>query len=191
MAKPTLSPQEFSALLEEPAMLPLGEEWLFVRLPQPVSDPFPSRGQNAVEGFLNGQPFFSVLEPDGQGGHWMKVHQPILAPQFLQPGDHVEIKIQPATEEPEPFLPPDIRDALAAAPGLALQTWESITVAARRDWVFYITSAKKAETRAGRVAKALDMLGQGKRRVCCFDRAGIVSKSLCCPQVKDSTVADL
>lgn len=42
---------------------------LIVRLPHDASQALPSRGQVAVEGRLNGQPFATVLEPDGRKGH--------------------------------------------------------------------------------------------------------------------------
>jgi hypothetical protein len=53
--------------------------------------------------------------------------------------------------------------------------------AARRDWIFWISTAKQAETRVRRIANACDMLAKGKRRVCCFDRSGYYSKGLSAP----------
>lgn len=55
--------------------------------------------------------------------------------------------------------------------------WSEITPIARRDWIHWITSAKRAETRARRVDSACDRLASGKRRVCRFDRSGFYSKS--------------
>ena len=47
---------------------------------------------------------------------------------------------------------------------------------ARRDWIHWITSGKKAETRTKRIAVACDKLASGHRRACCFDRSGMYSK---------------
>ena len=44
-----------------------------VRLPEAASNDLPSRGQVAVDGTINGVEFQTVLEPDGNSGHWMKV----------------------------------------------------------------------------------------------------------------------
>jgi hypothetical protein len=60
--------------------------------------------------------------------------------------------------------------------------WSDITPIARRDWIHWITSAKRPETRARRIDNACAMLAAGKRRVCCFDRSGIYSKSLGSPR---------
>src|SRR5690606_22387249 len=52
---------------------------------------------------------------------------------------------------------------------------------ARRDWIAWITSGKKAETRAKRIGVACDKLASGQRRACCFDRSGMYSKSMSAP----------
>lgn len=91
----------------------------------------------------------------------------------------------PVMEEPEPTVPPDVRKALAAARASARATWFDITPVARRDWVAWITSGKRAETRRIRIEKACDMLAKGKRRPCCFDRSGMYDKSLACPVAED------
>jgi len=133
----------------------------------------------SVEGTLNGAPFLVTLEPDGEGGHWMKVSRALQG--SAKPGDTVEVTLAPATEEPEPEAPEDLLDALKAAPPKALESWHSITKAARRDWIFWIVSGKKAETRVKRIEVAISKLSAGSRRPCCFDRSGMYSKSLTCP----------
>ena len=93
-------------------------------------------------------------------------------------------------------MPPELRRALANAPAGkagkpgARDVWADITPAARRDWIHWIESAKQAETRERRVATAIDMLAKGKRRPCCFDRSGMYSKSLACPEAEDEAGAD-
>ena len=95
----------------------------------------------------------------------------------------VTLEIVPveAGEEPEPMVPPDVRKGLAAAPEDARELWLDITPMARRDWIQWITSGKRVETRVKRIATACDMLAKGKRRVCCFDRSGIYGKSISAP----------
>jgi uncharacterized protein YdeI (YjbR/CyaY-like superfamily) len=89
-------------------------------------------------------------------------------------GDVVTLEIAPVEEEHR--VPADLRKALAAAPK-ARALWSDITRIARRDWIQWITSAKRRETRARRIKNACAMLAAGKRRVCCFDRSGFYSKS--------------
>lgn len=159
------------------------ETWSFLIIPPKTSTLLPSRGPVSVRGTFNKTPFAATLAPDGNGGHWLKVDRKLLKQSKSAPGDTISLEISPLTpdEEPEPKLPPDFRKALAAAPKDALIAWKDITPVARRDWINFITSAKKAETRASRIAKSCDMLAKGKRRPCCFDRSGMYDKSLSCP----------
>lgn len=154
--------------------------WSFLTLPAKASEKLPSRGMVSVEGTLNGFPIKVTLEPDGRGGHWLKVDRKLLEGAGAAAGDTVRLEITPVAREPEPSVPSDLRKALAGAPR-ARKVWSEITPLARRDWIQWITSGKRVETRALRIGKACDMLAKGKRRPCCFDRSGLYSKSLSCP----------
>ena len=140
------------------------------------------RGMTAVEGTINGFPFQATLEPDGQGGHWLKVDRKLRERADAEVGDIVTLEIAPAVEEPEPTMPADLRKALATAAPKARALWTDITRNARRDWIHWIASAKQPETRTRRIKNACSMLAAGKRRVCCFDRSGFYSKSLSAPK---------
>jgi hypothetical protein len=163
--------------------------WTFLILPTEASAKLPSRGMTSVEGSLNGSPFRATLEPDGQGGHWLKVERKLREAARAEAGDVVTLEIEPVAEEPEPKVPADLRKALAGAPIKVRETWSGITPIARRDWVQWITSGKRAETRVSRIGKACDMLAKGKRRPCCFDRSGMYDKSLSCPVADDESSA--
>jgi hypothetical protein len=143
----------------------------------------------SVEGTFNSLAFQATLEPDGQGGHWLRVDRSLREAAGANVGDVVTLELTPLTpdREPEPKVPADVRKALAAAPPGkpgrpgACEVWSDITPAARRDWIHWIVSAKRAETRARRIKTACDMLAKGKRRPCCFDRSGMYGKSMSCP----------
>ena len=100
-----------------------------------------------MEGTFNGVAFQATLEPDGQGGHWLKVDRKMREEAGAETGDVVTLEIAPVAEEPEPSMPADLRKALAAAPPAARKVWSDITPLARRDWIHWIVSAKQAETR--------------------------------------------
>ena len=168
----------FRAKLLRPAESEKGDSWTFLTLPKNGSSKLPSRGMTAIEGTINGVRFQAVLEPDGQKSHWLKVDGKLSEAAGAHAGDVVTLEISPASEEPEPIIPADLRKALAAAAPKARNLWSNITPNARRDWIHWITSAKQEETRARRIKNACSMLAAGKRRVCCFDRSGFYSKSL-------------
>ena len=176
----------FSATLFRPTTTAKAVSWTFLTLPKEASAKLPSRGMTSVEGTLNGFPFRATLEPDGQGGHWLKVDRKMRKAAGAEAGDFVALEIAPVPEEPEPRVPADLRKALAAAPS-ARELWSDITPVARRDWIHWIVSAKQAETRARRIRNACSMLAAGKRRPCCFDRSGMYRKSLSCPVADDES----
>jgi hypothetical protein len=178
----TASKIRFKAKLCRPAESAKTRSWSFLVLPRNASAKLPSRGMTAIEGTLNGFPFQATLEPDGQKSHWLKVDRKLSEAAGAEAGDVVTLDIAPAAEEPEPAVPSDLREALAAAAPKARALWSDITPIARRDWIHWITSARQPETRARRIKNACSMLAAGKRRVCCFDRSGFYSKSLSAPK---------
>ncbi|MET0808755.1 MAG: YdeI/OmpD-associated family protein [Pseudoxanthomonas sp.] len=173
----------FKATLLRPES-PKGATWAFLVLPADASAKLPTRSMTTVDGTLDGYPFQATLEPDGQGSHWMKVGRALREAAGAVVGDTVALEITPVAVEPEPGVPVDLRKALAAAPAARAQ-WNSLTPVARRDWIHWITSGKKAETRERRIVNACDMLASGKRRACCFDRSGMYSKSLGAPKAAE------
>ena|SRR6266436_4741174 len=64
-------------------------------------------------------------------------------------------------------VPADLKKALASNPQ-ALAAWEDITPLARNEWICWIESARKAETRSRRIAWGCSSLKDGKRRPCCW-----------------------
>ena len=64
-------------------------------------------------------------------------------------------------------MPADLKKALASDPQ-ALTAWEDITPLARNEWICWIESAKKAETRSRRIEWGCSSLKDGKRRPCCW-----------------------
>ena len=179
--KPTI---RFKARLLRPAE-PANATWTFLVLPKVASNKLPTRSMTTVDGTLDGAAFQATLEPDGKGSHWLKVEKKLRETAGAEAGDEVGLEIAPVEQEPEPKVPPDLRKALADAPPEAMATWKDITAVARRDWIHWITSGKKAETRVRRIEVACDKLANGQRRACCFDRSGMYSNSLAPPQAAD------
>lgn len=64
-------------------------------------------------------------------------------------------------------LPSDLRSVLTVNPKV-LELWEDITPLARNEWICWVTSGRKAETRGIRLEKALSKLKSGMRRPCCW-----------------------
>ncbi len=64
-------------------------------------------------------------------------------------------------------IPTDLQKALASAKA-AQAAWEDITPLAKNEWICWVTSGKKKETRNIRIEKAISKLKGGMRRPCCW-----------------------
>lgn len=71
------------------------------------------------------------------------------------------------TEKAPHTMPTDLKKALNSTIE-AKKTWDEITPLARNEWICWITSTKKEETRNHRIERACNELIQGKRRPCCW-----------------------
>lgn len=64
-------------------------------------------------------------------------------------------------------IPADLKKALVADKA-ALSAWESLTPLARNEWICWVVSVKREETRKEHVERARTELKEGKRRPCCW-----------------------
>ena len=148
------------------------DKWTILRLPANASAKLPSRGQVAVQGTINGHGFETVLEPDGNMGHWIRVDAKLQRIAAFRTGDTVTLQIEPRKDWPEPNVPKDLGTALATAPPKIQELWRDITPMARWEWVRWVNATPSPETRKRRVEVSISKMRSGKRRPCCFNLAG-------------------
>jgi len=70
----------------------------------------------AVQAAVNGHACQTVVEPDGESGHWVRIDAKQQLAAALRAGDTVEVVLVPLEDWPEPTVPRDLQAALAAAP---------------------------------------------------------------------------
>ena len=149
-----------------------------LRLPETASQDLPSRGQVAVHGTINGVEFRTVLEPDGDFGHWMRVDDALRHAAGIGAGDTAALDIEVTKDWPEPSVPRDLSTALAAAPQKIQDLWNEITQMARWEWVRWVNAAKNPDTRRRRVDVSISKMKSGKRRPCCFNLSACTDPDL-------------
>jgi uncharacterized protein YdeI (YjbR/CyaY-like superfamily) len=64
-------------------------------------------------------------------------------------------------------VPTDLRKALLADES-ALERWQDLTPLARNEWICWVISNKKPETRANHIERTVTELLEGMRRPCCW-----------------------
>jgi Bacteriocin-protection, YdeI or OmpD-Associated/Domain of unknown function (DUF1905) len=109
------------------------------------------------------------------GGHSYRTTVARMGGRFLVPlsaenrtaagvaaGDLVDVDIEPDTAPREVDVPADLAEALARDDA-ARATFDGLSFTHRKEWVRWVEEAKKAETRATRLAKTVEALHAGKR----------------------------
>jgi uncharacterized protein YdeI (YjbR/CyaY-like superfamily) len=64
-------------------------------------------------------------------------------------------------------VPSDLRKALLSDESV-LERWEDLTPLARNEWICWVISNKRPETRKNHIERMLTELLEGKRRPCCW-----------------------
>ncbi len=64
-------------------------------------------------------------------------------------------------------VPTDLRTNLLGSPGIT-EIWNDLTPLARNEWICWVISVQKAETRVKHIDRVSSDLSRGKRRPCCW-----------------------
>lgn len=127
-----------------------------IEIPFDVQQVFGTRARVPVCGTLNGFPYRSSIMPMG-GKHWLVVNRQLREGAKAKAGDRISVVMerddQPRTVE----TPADFARALKASRA-ALAAWDKSSYTHRKEYVKAIEEAKRPETRARRIEKAISEL---------------------------------
>jgi hypothetical protein len=126
------------------------------QIPPDVTTALGGRKQMRVTGTLNGHPMRTSTMPY-RGGFYVGLHKAAREAAGVEIGDEVELEL---TRDDSPRmleLPPELEAAFAAEPVLR-ERFDGLSFSRRRDLAGPIAEAKKPETRAARLEKALSAL---------------------------------
>ena len=127
----------------------------FVKIPFDVKAAF-GGARPPVWATLNGYAFQTTLTPYG-GVHYLGVNQKVRTAAGVKIGDRVEVTLTP-DEAPRIIKPPaDLALALEAN-SAAKARWDQLSYTHRKEYVAAIEDARKPETRARRIAQAIERL---------------------------------
>ncbi|MGB7655791.1 MAG: YdeI/OmpD-associated family protein [Novosphingobium sp.] len=100
---------------------------------------------------------------DVPGGNVIKSKLADAAARIDLDGTAIKKPAAPRTPRPELPIPPEFATALMQAPA-AKATLDAFAPSHRREYVEWISEAKRPETRDKRIAQAIEMLSEGKKR---------------------------
>jgi hypothetical protein len=127
----------------------------FVELPFDVRTEF-GKARPPVKISINDYSYHSTVAVYG-GKYYVPVRKDRQQAAGVKPGDIVKITIAPDVEERTVELPPELKIAFSKNP-TAKGRWEKLSFTHKREYAEAILEAKKAETRARRLQKTLEML---------------------------------
>jgi hypothetical protein len=138
--------------------------WAFLHIPFDVQAVFGSRARVPVSGTINGFALRNSLMPEGDRTHAMMVGKAIQAGAKARSGDTVSVVLQRDDAERTVEVPAELTGALAKNKKAAA-TFATLPPSGKKEYSDWIAGAKQVEMKARRVAKALQMLAAGQRRL--------------------------
>ncbi len=133
----------------------------YVSVPFDVEEVF-GRKRVPVRASIDGIPYRGSLVRMGGDGHVLGVLRAIRAKIGKGVGDIVEVVLEEDTAERTVEVPPDLQKAIRSARG-AGAAFRALSYSHQREYVRWIGEAKRAETRARRVERTVEMLVRGAR----------------------------
>ena len=136
-----------------------GIDGAYVEIPFDVEKAFGAR-RVKVKAFFDNMEYRGSIIRMG-GCYMLGLTQQIRKTINKQPGDIIRVQLEKDLEERVVEIPEDFRQALASNPS-AEAFFARLSFSHKREYLQWITGAKKAETRASRIEKAIAMLMDGK-----------------------------
>ena len=131
----------------------------YILFPYDTEKEFGTKGRVPVQATFDGVPYAGSLIKYGHPQHMLGLLKAIRAQIGKQPGDTINVELW-NDEAPRTVEVPAAFEAAMKKAGL-LAGFEKLSYTYRKEYCRWITEAKKEETRAARLAKAIEMLKQG------------------------------
>jgi hypothetical protein len=135
----------------------VGRGGVFFTLPRKESTKFGVRGRVPVTGTINGYAFRSSIFPAGDGTHYMAVNREVREGAGVAAGDRVAVVMETDTAPRTVVIPPDLDKELSKST-TARVLFDKLSYTHRKEYVQWIESAKRTETRTRRIKQILDRL---------------------------------
>lgn len=133
-----------------------------IKIPFDVEKIFGTRARVPVRGTINGFAFRSSIFPMSGGNHYMAVNKQTREGAKAKGGETVSVVME-RDDEPRTITPPgDFARALKANKA-AQGMWDKLSYTHCKEHVRAIEEAKRPETRARRIERAIKDLAAGKK----------------------------
>lgn len=135
----------------------------FIEFPYDVKEEFGVKGQVKVIATFDGYEYRGSLAKMGHHCHMLGITQKIRKEIGKGPGDTVGVILRKDDQERVINLPEELEIALTQNPK-AKQFFDTLSYTNKKEYVQWISSAKKQETKEARLQKAIEMLLNNVKR---------------------------
>lgn len=132
----------------------------FVIVPFDVEKTF-GKKRVKINAIIDGEPYRGTLVRMGTPHHMLLVLKEIREKIGKTIGDEVTVELEEDLEERIVEVPADIQTALEGEPA-AQAYFSHLSYTHQREYVQWVTDAKREETRQARIKRMIEMLIQGK-----------------------------
>jgi hypothetical protein len=133
----------------------------FVAVPFDVEQTFGTRGRVPVWADFDGETYRGSLVTYGGGRHLLLILTELQERLGKSPGDSVHVTVRLDTAHRTVELAMDVAEAFAHAG--VLESYRAMSYSHQKEYNVWIEDAKKPDTRARRIGKAIDMIAEGAR----------------------------
>lgn len=148
--------ETFTAIIQNP-----GGGGAFVEVPFDVEATFGAK-KPRVKAMIDDVPYRGLLTRMGTDYHMLIILKGIREQIGKTFGDEVTITVEPDTEPRVLEIPKDLLKELKKDKE-AKTFFDKLSYTHQKEYVTWITEAKREETRQNRIVKAIEMLKQGKK----------------------------
>ena len=133
--------------------------WTYLDIPADHADFLGAKGQVRVAGTINKHPFRTSARPHGNGTHYIVVNKSIRDAIQVQAGDTVDVTMEKDNKPRVVDIPTELTNRLQEEQ--LESTFAALSYSHKKEYVDWISSAKKPETRQRRIEKSIIMLQEG------------------------------
>lgn len=135
----------------------------YIEFPYDGEKEFGKKGQIKVKAWFNGFLYRGSLVKMGFKCHWIGLNKEVRNAIGKTMGDKIHIVIEEDRDERAVTVPPELSVAFEAHPQAKL-IFDKVSYTHKKEYVQYLTEAKKEETREKRLAKIINMLLEPNRK---------------------------
>lgn len=150
--------QTFTAVIQN-----AGSGGAFVEVPFDVEKEFGSK-RPKIKALIEGIPYRGILTRMGTECHILGIRKEIRAQAGKTFGDEVTLTVEPDIEPRVIEVPADLLKELKKD-RKAKAFFDKLSYTHQKEYVSWITEAKKEETRHNRIVKSIELLKKGKKTI--------------------------